>query len=65
LLVANVLSSVILQVQDVICVLFQFSTQFKNHLNKVNLQLIEELTFNTDDQNIDLAVKALHVSTLR
>ena len=43
-------------------VLSQFSTELKSHLNKVNLQLIEELTFNTDDEDVDSVVDTLKVS---
>ena len=44
-------------------ILFQVSTAIRNHLNKANLQLIEELTFNTDDQSVELLVNALKAST--
>ncbi|XP_065899532.1 gamma-aminobutyric acid type B receptor subunit 2-like [Dysidea avara] len=43
------------------------STKFKSHLNQANLQLIEELTFNTDEaeNNVELVVNALKNSPAR
>ncbi|XP_065899528.1 gamma-aminobutyric acid type B receptor subunit 2-like isoform X2 [Dysidea avara] len=44
-----------------------FSTEFKSHLNQANLQLIEELTFNTDEaeNNVELLVNTLKNSPAR
>ncbi|XP_065899590.1 gamma-aminobutyric acid type B receptor subunit 2-like isoform X4 [Dysidea avara] len=41
-----------------------FSTEFKIHLNEVNLQLLEEVTFNTDE-SVELVVKELRDSSAR
>ncbi|XP_065899539.1 gamma-aminobutyric acid type B receptor subunit 2-like isoform X2 [Dysidea avara] len=42
--------------------IFSFaSTEIKSHLNKENLQLIGEHTFNTEDDNVDFVVDALKV----
>ncbi|XP_065899591.1 gamma-aminobutyric acid type B receptor subunit 2-like [Dysidea avara] len=41
-----------------------FSTEFKIHLNEVNLQLLEEVTFNTDE-SVELVVRELRNSPAR
>ncbi|XP_065899540.1 gamma-aminobutyric acid type B receptor subunit 2-like isoform X3 [Dysidea avara] len=46
--------------------IFSFaSTEIKSHLNKENLQLIGEHTFNTEDDNVDFVVDALKNSPAR
>ena len=46
--------------------LFQFSTEFRGHLSRLRLQLIEEVTFNTDEKedNVGFVINTLKVSAI-